>query len=74
MNLEKATYENLTIILKELSKKLDIANKSLMKPEDYDLNKYDDLKFMYEVVLKKGSLSPGETQAFISELRAVRKQ
>lgn len=74
MNLEKPTYENLTTILNELSKKLDIANKSLMKPEDYDLNKYDDLKFMYEVIVKKGSLSPAETQAFISELRTVRKK
>ncbi|HEX6593903.1 MAG TPA: DUF1128 domain-containing protein [Bacillota bacterium] len=74
MNLEQATPENLKYILDELSERLDVANRLIMDPEGYDLNKYDELKDMYEFVVQKERLSPSETQAFIDELRSVRKE
>lgn len=73
MNLEIPSSENLTLILNELADRLKVANRALLDPEDYDLDKYEDLKFMYEMVLQKGQLSASETQAFIDELRLVRK-
>ena len=73
MNLENPSQENLKIILDELAARLDVVNRSLLDPEDYDLHKYNDLKFMYDMVIQKGRLSPSETQAFIEELSTVRK-
>lgn len=73
MGLEKPTTENLAIILSELAETLGVVNREIMEPADYDLNKYDDIKFMYDVVKQKGQLSASETQAFINELRSVRK-
>ncbi len=73
MKLEEATKENLAFILDELSERLSVVNRSLMDPEDYDLEKYNDIKFMYDMVKQKGQLSSSETQAFIEELRNVRK-
>ncbi|GAB4072452.1 hypothetical protein GCM10028778_03110 [Barrientosiimonas marina] len=73
MNLENPTRENLKHILNELADQLDVVNRELMEADDYDLDKYEDIKFMYDMVKQKGSLSPSETQAFITELRAVRK-
>jgi len=73
MNLEEPSQENLEFILNELAEKLDVANRMIMEPEGYNLNKYDDLKFMYDMVINKGKLSPSETQAFVDELRSVRK-
>ncbi|PAV29971.1 hypothetical protein CIL05_08825 [Virgibacillus profundi] len=73
MNLEYPSQENLEIILNELADRLDVVNRTIMDPEDYDLDKYDDLKFMYDMITQKGRLSASETQAFIEELRAVRK-
>lgn len=73
MNLEKPSQENLEFILNELAEKLDVANRMIMEPEGYNLNKYDDLKFMYDVIMTKSRLSPSETQAFVDELRTVRK-
>ncbi|WP_164215432.1 DUF1128 domain-containing protein [Virgibacillus sp. YIM 98842] len=73
MNLEQPTEQNMKIILEELADRLGVANRSLMDPEDYDLEKYDELKLMYEMIINKGSLSASETQAFIEELRSVRK-
>jgi len=60
-------------ILGELTKQLDVANHGLFDPNDYDLNKYNDLKSLYDMVIKTGKLSPMETQAFISELKKIRK-
>lgn len=73
MNLEQPTVENLKVMLDELADRLKVANRSLLDPEDYDLEKYDDIKFMYDMVVQKGQLSASETQAFIDELRSVRK-
>ena len=73
MNLEKATEENLKYILEQLGDKLGVANRILLDAKDYVINGYDDLKFLYEHVLRAGTLSPSETNAFIDELRTVRK-
>lgn len=73
MDLDKPTEENLKYILEQLGDKLGVANRILLDVKDYDLNRYDDIKFLYEHVLKAGTLSPAETHAFIDELRAVRK-
>ncbi|MGJ9458828.1 DUF1128 domain-containing protein [Oceanobacillus sp. CF4.6] len=73
MNLEIANEENLKILLDELADRLNVVNRSIMDPEDYNLNKYEDLKFMYDMVVQKGQLSASETQAFITELASIRK-
>jgi len=73
MNLEQPSQENLEYILNRMAEKLDVANRMIMDPEGYNLNKYDDLKFMYDMVMNKDRLSPSETQAFVDELRSVRK-
>lgn len=73
MNLDQATEENMRYLLHELAERLHVVNRSIMDPEDYDLAKYDDLKFMYDIVNKKGQLSASETQAFIQELAMIRK-
>jgi len=73
MNLDQPSQENLKILLKQLGDKLGVANRILLDEKDYDLNRYDDLKFLYDHVSSAGKLSPSETHAFIDELRAVRK-
>lgn len=73
MNLDNPSKENLSYIMNELAQHLMVANKALFDPEDYDIEKYEDLKRMYDMVLLKGKLSGSETQAFIAELRSVRK-
>ncbi|MBP1968132.1 uncharacterized protein YfkK (UPF0435 family) [Virgibacillus natechei] len=74
MTLENPTQENLKILLDEIADQVGVANRALMDPEDYDLDKYDELKLMYDMIMQKGQLSAAETQAFIEELRSVRKE
>lgn len=73
MDLNNPTEENLSYILGEMVIKLKVANKALFDPEDYNLEKYSDLKFMYDTINQIGTLSPSESDAFIKELAATRK-
>ncbi|GAA0612497.1 hypothetical protein GCM10009001_32150 [Virgibacillus siamensis] len=73
MNLENPTQENLKFILDELAENLNVVNREILDPKDYDLEKYGELKLMYDMIKQKGQLSAPETQAFIDELRSVRK-
>lgn len=74
MNLDQPTNENLKILLKQLGDKLGVANRILLDEKDYDLNRYDDLKFLHDHVMSSDKLSPSESHAFIDELRSVRKK
>lgn len=73
MDLSIQSKENLAFMLQELGKKLGIANQIIIKPEDYDLDRYHDLKDLYDMVNQRGKLTVSETEAFIQELRSVRK-
>jgi uncharacterized protein YfkK (UPF0435 family) len=73
MNLEKPTKENLAYLLNDLAERLSVVNRAIMDARDYDLSKYEDIKFMYDMVVQKGKLTALENQAFIDELSKVRK-
>lgn len=73
MDLSTATQENLSYLLKKIGEKLGVVNVALLDPIDYNLDKYEDLKWLYEHIVTKDSLSVSETQAFIEELANIRK-
>ncbi|TGB04837.1 DUF1128 domain-containing protein [Halobacillus salinus] len=73
MSLEQATEENLAYIIKDMAEKLQVVNRSLMDPEDYDINHYEEIKSLHDIVEMKGQLSVSEIQAFVQELGQYRK-
>ncbi len=73
MSLEKKSEENLAYIIHEMGRMLQVVNDSIMDPKDYDINNYDELKSLYDLLKLKGRLTVAETQAFIAELREYRK-
>ena len=74
MRFAEPSKENMALMLNELAELLKVANPSLFDAEDYDLAKYDDLKFLHKIVFDKGHLSAIETQAFVDELATIRKK
>ncbi|WP_173916510.1 DUF1128 domain-containing protein [Halobacillus sp. Marseille-Q1614] len=74
MSLQEATQDNLNYIIDDMAERLQVVNRSIMDPEDYDLNKYDEIKSLHEVIQMKGQLSVSEIQAFVQELGNYRKQ
>ncbi|WP_079529816.1 DUF1128 domain-containing protein [Halobacillus hunanensis] len=73
MSLQEPTQDNLNIIINDMADRLQVVNRSLMDPEDYDLNKYDEIKSLHDIVEMKGQLSVSEIQAFVQELGQYRK-
>ena len=74
MSFDEANQENLSLMLNELADHLNVANRGLFDAEDYDLNKYADLKLLHQVIMNKDRLSALETQAFVDELATIRKK
>lgn len=73
MNLSEANQSNLAYLLEKIGQKLDVANTSLLDPEDYNINKYQELKWLYDYVVDKSVISISEKEAFIEELAVIRK-
>lgn len=73
MSLNEPTKENLAIIINNMANQLQVVNRAIMDPEDYNLDKYDELKALHDMIEQKGQLSVAETQAFVQELSAYRK-
>ncbi|WP_407267988.1 DUF1128 domain-containing protein [Radiobacillus sp. PE A8.2] len=74
MNLNEATKENLSFIINDMADHLQVVNRSIMDPEDYDLEKYDELKSLHDLIKQKGRLSVSETEAFVQELASNRRK
>jgi uncharacterized protein YfkK (UPF0435 family) len=74
MSLEQASRENIEIIMRDLAKRLVVANGSLFNPEHYDEAQYEDLYDIYEMVQRKEKLSISELDAVLLELGRLRKK
>jgi len=73
-DLQTASLENLAVLIQGIKSKLNMANTSVMRPEDFDLANYDDLLYLYNMVQKKTSFSINEMTAIVEELGSMRKQ
>ncbi len=74
MSMEIPSKENMALILDELKKKLTMANTSVMNPDTFDLDVYEDLLDLYQMVTRKERISISEMEAIVSELGNLRKK
>ncbi|MFC0524108.1 DUF1128 domain-containing protein [Pontibacillus salicampi] len=74
MDLSNPTTDNLHFMINQLAEQLQVVNRGLMDPEDYDMDQYDNIKEVYDMVQMKGQLSVSEIQAVVGELGKFRKQ
>lgn len=74
MNLEAKTTENVTYMIEKMKEKLKVLNFGAIKPSHFDEELYEDLKEIFEHVMKKNSFSPNEMQAIAEELGNLRKK
>jgi uncharacterized protein YfkK (UPF0435 family) len=51
-----------------------MVNVDAIKPSNYTEEIYEDLKEIYEMVMKKNTFSPNEMQAIVEELGNLRNQ
>jgi uncharacterized protein YfkK (UPF0435 family) len=73
MNLSEKTTENVEYMIEKIKEKLKVLNLGAIKPSHFDEEMYEELKEIYEMVIKKPSFSPNEMQALVEELGNLRK-
>lgn len=73
MDLTKPSQENVMYIIDQLKEKLRMVNVDAMKSEHFSEENYEDLVYLYEMVMKRDSFSPSEMQAIVAELGSFRK-
>ncbi|MFD1357508.1 DUF1128 domain-containing protein [Fictibacillus halophilus] len=74
MDLTNENHENLAFMIESLKKKLQLVNSGLIQPEDYELNKYDDIKELYDMVMKMPSFSIRDMEGIVEELASLKKK
>jgi uncharacterized protein YfkK (UPF0435 family) len=74
VDLSVKSPENITFMIDQISEKLRMLNIGAIKGDAFDEEMYEDLKYLYEMVMRKDSFSPSEMQAIAEELGALRKQ
>lgn len=60
-------------MLEGIIKKLKLVNVGVIRPESIDETKKDDLKDIYDMVIKRDSFSPSEMSAITDALGQLRK-
>ncbi|WP_169713703.1 DUF1128 domain-containing protein [Paludifilum halophilum] len=74
MHLEKPSRENLDFMINELKAHLKLVNTSIIKPEDYHLDDYEEVHDLYKMVEKKeGRLTMMELEGILKELGQLRQ-
>lgn len=74
MNLSHKSIENVEYMIEQIKEKLKVLNLGAIKPSHFDEEMYEELKEIYEMVLRKNSFSPNEMQALVEELGSLRKK
>ncbi|MCM3633808.1 MULTISPECIES: DUF1128 family protein [Paenibacillus] len=73
MNLEQASVDNMVFMIEAIKSKLKMASAAAMQASSFNLNNYEDIKDIYEIVASKENFSISEVEALVSELGKLRK-
>lgn len=73
MNLTEKSTENVEYMIEAIKGKLKVLNLGAIKPSHFDEEMYEELKEIYDLVMRKPSFSPNEMQAIAEELGNLRK-
>ncbi|AEH49307.1 DUF1128 domain-containing protein [Parageobacillus thermoglucosidasius] len=74
MDLSKKSAENVKYMVEKIKEKLKVLNFDAIKPSYFSEEWYDELKEIYEMVMRKNTFSPSEMQAIAEELGNLRKK
>ncbi|MBO0993445.1 DUF1128 domain-containing protein [Bacillus sp. SD088] len=73
MDLSQNTPENIEYMVNQIATKIKMVNASAIQYTDMGMATFEELRDIYEMVLRKNNFSPGEMQALAEELGRLRK-
>ncbi|CAM4456188.1 DUF1128 domain-containing protein [Paenibacillus tarimensis] len=71
-DLSQPSQENVKYMIEEIKNKLRMASGAAMQASNFNLDQYEDIKDLYEVVASKDKFSISEVEALVSELGKLR--
>ena len=74
VNLSEKSIENVDYMIEQIKEKLKVMNFGAIKSTHFDEEMYEELKEIYDVVMRKASFSVSEMQALAEELGSLRKK
>ncbi len=73
MDLSKPTTENVSFMIEQIKEKIRMVNVDAMRAESFNTEKYEDLRYIYKIVMKREHISSNELEAIAAELGSLRK-
>jgi uncharacterized protein YfkK (UPF0435 family) len=73
LDLTQKSVENVEYMIEKIKEKLKVLNFGAIKPSHFDEEMYEELKDIYDLVMKKPTFSPNEMQAIVEELGSLKK-
>ncbi|MFY4776416.1 DUF1128 domain-containing protein [Metabacillus sp. RGM 3146] len=73
MNLTEKSPENIEYMIDGIKEKLKVVNIGAIKSTHFNEEMYEELKDIYDFVMKKDNFSPRDMQAIVEELGSLKK-
>lgn len=73
VDLSVKSVENVEYMIEKIKEKLNVLNMGAIKPSHFNEEMYEELKDIYEMIIKKDSFSINEMEAIAEELGNLRK-
>ncbi|MFC4410177.1 DUF1128 domain-containing protein [Chungangia koreensis] len=73
LDLSNPTPANIDYMVSQIKEKLRMVNVDAVKSEHFSQEQYEDLRDIYDMVIKRDTFSPSEMQAIAAELGSLRK-
>lgn len=72
MDLSQPTKENVEYMIEAIKSKLRMASGAAMQASHFQVERYEDIKDIYDMVQSKDRFSISEVEALVSELGKLR--
>ncbi|MBB6731956.1 DUF1128 domain-containing protein [Cohnella zeiphila] len=72
MDLSRPSRENVEFMIEEIKTKLRMASGAAMQASHFSVDRYEDIKDIYDMVVSKDRFSISEVEALVSELGRLR--
>lgn len=72
MDLSQQTASNIEYMVEEIKSKLKVATAASIKAEHFSVERYDDIRDIYELIAAKRQFSISEIQALCDELKNLK--
>ncbi|WP_158217550.1 DUF1128 family protein [Lottiidibacillus patelloidae] len=69
-----STKESIEVLVNAISEKLQVVNRGLFDPEDFNESCLEDLQDIHKMIMMKSTVSISEKEAILTELSKMRKK